>query len=596
MDIELEKKIDEAIAQASQLSIEDFDFNQMDPVARMMLVALINESQKIQDAIGGVSERIVDRYCTDFIPYEKVGAVPAITLLNPSFKHQKNSEIVNVGTGAVFTFKTTSAKMPINYIPLFGTALLPYSGMFVLTPNQMTFTGGVRGIKMDRPNRIWVGITTKAEVDSLHGLSLLISGTNGLLPKKIYVGSEGKELDFSTMQEFEDIEMLEPFDAQQSSGQFFAFVDVWKECLQNMEDSSLIYITDEKRDRDVFKPRAYPRVFQQWLENESLECFEDNTLWLQLEFPEDYIVPDSCSVIVNVLPVVNVDVNALTLTQASPIAKLQKQDNSFFLRILETSTSSHKQGFSTLSEEVIVRDFDAVSYNNGDLYRDVRNLYNRFIDDYYAFIEYNGIKDGEVLKILRETINRLGKSVGDKNEKFKFDSGTYVMKNMNLFPQTSSTKVSYITTLGAVGNTPQAGDVMENKKLPSIEQKVAVVVPAMGGADKALADERYELLRYYSLTNDRLYTKMDIEAFLRKEIMAEFGKDEFKRIFIKISVEGAGGFSSLQRGLYIDIEFKDKKNYEKAVNTSFDKLVKQRIEIKSCITMPVMVKLINLEK
>ena len=596
MDIELEKKIDEAIAQASQLSIEDFDFNQMDPVARMMLVALINESQKIQDAIGGVSERIVDRYCTDFIPYEKVGAVPAITLLNPSFKHQKNSEIVNVGTGAVFTFKTTSAKMPINYIPLFGTALLPYSGMFVLTPNQMTFTGGVRGIKMDRPNRIWVGITTKAEVDSLHGLSLLISGTNGLLPKKIYVGSEGKELDFSTMQEFEDIEMLEPFDAQQSSGQFFAFVDVWKECLQNMEDSSLIYITDEKRDRDVFKPRAYPRVFQQWLENESLECFEDNTLWLQLEFPEDYIVPDSCSVIVNVLPVVNVDVNALTLTQASPIAKLQKQDNSFFLRILETSTSSHKQGFSTLSEEVIVRDFDAVSYNNGDLYRDVRNLYNRFIDDYYAFIEYNGIKDGEVLKILRETINRLGKSVGDKNEKFKFDSGTYVMKNMNLFPQTSSTKVSYITTLGAVGNTPQAGDVMENKKLPSIEQKVAVVVPAMGGADKASADERYELLRYYSLTNDRLYTKMDIDAFLRKEIMAEFGKDEFKRIFVKISVEGAVGNKTLQRGLYVDIEFKDKKNFDKAISGSFDKQIKQKIEVKSCIAMPIVISLKNLEE
>ena len=31
--------------------------------------------------------------------------------------------------------------------------------------------------------------------------------------------------------------------------------------------------------------------------------------------------------------------------------------------------------------------------------------------------------------------------------------------------------------------------------------------------------------------------KMDIEAFLRKEIMAEFGKDEFKRIFIKINIE-----------------------------------------------------------
>ena len=118
----------------------------------------------------------------------------------------------------------------------------------------------------------------------------------------------------------------------------------------------------------------------------------------------------------------------------------------------------------------------------------------------------------------------------------------------------------------------------------------------MGGADKASADERYEQLRYFSLTNDRLYTKMDIEAFLRKEIMAEFGKDEFKRIFLRINIEGVGGETSLQRGLYIDIEFKDKKNYEKAIQNSFDKLMKQKIEGKSCISMPIVVELINLEK
>ena len=47
------------------------------------------------------------------------------------------------------------------------------------------------------------------------------------------------------------------------------------------------------------------------------------------------------------------------------------------------------------TEDIVIRDFDAACYNNGDLYRDVRNLYNRFVEDYYAFIEYNGIKDGE---------------------------------------------------------------------------------------------------------------------------------------------------------------------------------------------------------
>ena len=596
MDLDIERRVNEALEQIRNLSIEGIDFAQMDPIAKMMLVALIHEAQKVQDYVDSATQRIVERFCSDFIPYEKIEAVPAVTLINPVFKPKRDTEIVKVGAGASFSYKIDETKQLINYIPLFNTTLIPYSDLFVLTPQKLTCNQGERTISMDKQNHVWIGVTTKAEVENIQGLSLLISGTKGIMPTRVFVGVEGHLLDFSTMREFENIEMAEPFDAQQSSGEFFSFIQVWKESLLNMEDASLIYITDEIHDRDLFKPRAYPKNFQQWLEDEALDCFDPDTLWLRLEFPEGYVVPDSCTVIANVVPVVNVDVNNLTLTQASPIAKLQKQDNSYFLKILETSSSSHKQGFNMNSEEIIIRDFDASCYHNGDLYRDVRTLYNRFIDDYYAFIEYNGIKDGEVLKQLRETINKIGKSVGDKNAKFKFDSGTYVMKNMDQYPLTTMTKVSYITTLGKIGNSPQVGEVMENKKLPAFEQKVAIVVSGMGGADKASVDERYEQLRYYSLTNDRLYTKMDIEAFLRKEIMAEFGKEEFKRIFIRINVEGVGGSSSLQRGLYIDIEFKDKKNYEKAVHDSFDKLMKQKIEGKSCVAMPIMVNLFNLEK
>jgi hypothetical protein len=286
----------------------------------------------------------------------------------------------------------------------------------------------------------------------------------------------------------------------------------------------------------------------------------------------------------------------LTLTQTQPIAKLQNQEDSFFLRILETSTDALKQGFNSTADEIIVRDFDASCYSNDALYRDVRNLYNRFIDDYYAFIEYNGIKDGDVLKQLRETINKLGKSVGQQNNKYKFDSGTFVMKNMSQTSPSLSTNVSYLTTMGKLGNLPQRGDNMDNRKHPFLEQKVGVLVPAMGGADKATADERYEQLRYYALTGDRLYTRMDIDAFLRKEILTEFGKDEFKRIFIKISIEGTGGEKHLQRGLYIDIEFKDRKNYEQARASAFDLLMEQRIQNKSCIAMPIKVTLINLDE
>ena len=579
-----------------QLSAQPIDFSQMDPVAKMMLVALVCESQKVQDYAAGATERIVERFCTDFIPRQKVEAMPAVTLLRPDMQPGGGATTVNVGSGAEFTYKAPDGKTSLNYIPLFNTLMLPHQGLYLL--NRRLLRDGINqiDISMDKPNCAWVGIKTNCEVNSLHGLSLFIKGTRGIVPEHVYSGTTGQQLDFSTMLEMENMEMAEPFDAQQSSAEFFSIVQGWKENLLNISDGSLLYITDPLVDRDVFKPRQFPRVFQQWLESDVLDLFQPNTIWLRLDFPEGYQVPDDFGVILGVMPVTNIDVCSLMLTQAQPVAKLQQQEGAYFLRILETSTTANRQGFNMTKDEIIVRDFDAVCYNNGDLYRDVRNLYNRFIDDYYAFIEYNGIKDGEVLKQLRETINRLGKSVGQHNETFMFDSGTFAMKNMNQYPPTTSTRVSYITTMGRIGNTPRAGEMMENKREPALEQKVQVVVSAMGGADKATADERYEQLRYYSLTNDRLYTRMDIDAFLRKELFAEYGREEFRRIFIKMNIEGVGLGDQLQRGLYINLEFKDRKNYEHAQRIAFDSLLEQRIRNRSCIAMPIIITLKNLEE
>ena len=596
MDVDLQKRINEAVIALGQLSAQPIDFNQMDPIAKMMIVALVCEAQKIQDYADGATERIVDRFCTDFIPRQKVEAMPAVCLLRPELKDRSDTAIVNIGSGAEFSYKKEGIKVPLNYIPLFNTALLPHKGLYLLNHRRMRDGMNAIDISMEKPNQAWIGIQTNAELNSMRGISMLIKGTNGMTPEHVYVATANQELDFSTMLEMENIEMPEPFDAQQSSEQFFSLIESWKESLLNISDGAILYITDEVVDRDLFKPRQFPRSFQQWLESDVLDYFKPATIWLRLDFPEGYVVPDSFDVVLGVLPVTNIDVCSLMLTQAQPIAKLQQHDESFFLRILETSTNANREGFNMTKDEIIVRDFDARCYDNGDLYRDVRNLYNRFIDDYYAFIEYNGIKDGEVLKQLRETINRLGKSVGQQNENFKFDSGTYAMKNMNQYPPTLSTRVSFITTMGRIGNAPRAGELMENKREPALEQKVGILVSAMGGTDKASADERYELLRYFALTNDRLYTRMDIDAFLRKEILAEFGKEEFRRIFIKMSVEGAAGGNNLQRGLYIVIEFKDRKNFQHAQRMAFDRLLQQRIRNRSCIAMPIIITLKNLEE
>lgn len=596
MDVDLQKRIDETIRLINKVSNNHVDYNDMDPVAKMMLVALMNEAAKIRDHVQLAESRLIEKYCEHFIPRRLVDAMPAIALLCPSFKPNKDKELVTVGRGSLFTYKVEGEKMLLNYLPIFSTTIIPTCGIYALSRHKLVTEENVYDINMEQPNCVYVGIKTKAEIESLKGMSFLITGTKGLCPVRVSVGTGERELSFATMHDMEDIEMEEPFDEQQSSSKFFSILSNWKQALTNMDDAALIYITDDTVDRDLFKPRAYPRIFQQWLENEVLDCFDCQTLWLKLQFPDNYVVQDVCRVTINVFPVANVDVNTLILTQSQPIAKLQKTDNAYFLDVIETSSSSQKQGFNKASDEIIIRDFDAMCYHDGDLYRDVRNLYNHFIDDYYAFIEYNGIKDGEVLKQLRETINGLGKSVGQTNSKYRFDSGTYAMRNISLQSSTSAIRVSYMATQGGIGGKVKAGETMENKKLPLLAKDVDVVVGGMCGADKATADERYELMRYYALTVDRLYTKMDVDAFLRKEIMAKFGRSEFTRIQIDITIAGYGGEAKLRRGLYIDISFKDRKNFDRATADGFGKLMQQKIINHSCISMPIVVELKCLEE
>lgn len=603
MDIDLQKRIDDVIEHLQSMMSEPIDYQLMDPIAKMMLVALLYETQKIRDAIDDFDQRLVNRFCENFIPMQQIEAMPALAIVSPLFKKNKDSDSVQINTGVSFTYKDKMSKATINYLPLFKNTLVPYDDIYVLTKNRLYTKEQTYEVQMDQSNTLWIGVRTKAEIESLEGVSFFLKINDSIYPQAISVAGSTKEaMEFCTMNRMEDVEMLEPFDAQQVSTRFLSIVEYWKRILQELPNGVLVTLTDKTRNRDVFKKRAYPRVFQNWLESEVLNCFHEDTLWLQVEFPENYDISDDCEITLNAIPIVNVDMNSVTLTQTAPVAKLQKQEDSFFISILETSNAAHKQGFSMSAEEFVIRDFDAHCYHHGDLYRDIRNLYNHFIEDYYAFIEYNGLKDGQDIKRLKELVNKIAKSVDEKNDKFKYDSGTYVMKNIRQAANSSVTKVSFLTTQGALGNSlttevnTGTSSKLECKKLPIIENNVPVVVSAIGGKDKATADERYELIRYYSLTNDRLYTKMDVEAFVRKELIAIYGKEEFKRINVNVHVEGMAGNESVQRGLYVDIEFKDRRNYEKALDAYIDIKIQRLIIDNSCIPMPIQINLINLDK
>lgn len=594
MDIDLQNRIEETISYLQTLSDENIDYQLMDPVGKMMLVAMLHETQKIQDYIEGAGQRIAEHFCEDFIPRAEVNAMPSVALVSPKVK---GDTLASIGTGAQFQYKVAGSKTPLAFLPLFNSNLIPFHESYVLGSTRLQLGDKSFFVEPQQSNVIWVGIHTPAEIEHLFGLPIYLKGLKGVLPSRVsVVNSKEQDLEFATMNRLEELEWAEPFDAQQASGTFISLVQHFRTQLFDHLPGTLLYIIDKVCDRDVFKPKRYPNLFQNFLEQEYLDHFSDNTLWLRIEFPQGYVVPADFQVVLNSVPVTNIERNELTLTPVEPIKKLQKQDNSFFLSVVETSSSANKMGFKRNEDEIVIRDFDASCFHNGDLYRDVRTLYDHFVEDYYAFIESNGIKDGEDIKNLRELINKIGKGVGVRNAKYNYDSGVYVMKNISHSSMTTSTRVSYLTTQGDAGNRPQESHHMDCVKASAFLPEANIVASAQGGCDKATADRRYELLRYYTLTNDRLFTKMDIEAFVRKELVSVFGIVEFRRIFIDITIGGAPGTNRVERGLYIDISFKDLKNYSRANDMCLDRMLLQRLNDKSCLTMPIVVRLINLEQ
>ncbi len=563
----------------------------VDPVAKLMVSTLVFEAQKIKDAIERLPESVVDRLCTFFIPQDKIDPMPALAIVQPKMKSIGPGTPQSISTNITLNFKFNN-KLQLPYTTIFANLVLPYAKLHLVTPTMLKTGDLITPLSPSHKGQVWIGLETEAEVECLKDFSLLIRGTNGVLPRRVFVGNNTQELSSTNAARMEAVTMLPPFDAQQAGHAFNGIISHWKNVLNQLPDATLLYITDELTDRDFFRRMPYPRVFQQSMESADLDRFADNTLWIMLDFGPEYEVPNSIEIIPNAMPVVNVALNSVTLTSSAPIAKLNKDDETYFLKVVDTSCASKKQGFNQLSEQVTIRDFDTNSYNSQTLYTDVRNLYNRFIDDYHAFVEYNELKDGELVKTLRESLNRIARSVENTTPRTRFDSGVFAMRHVNLTGQASTLKVSYLTTHGARGNAPIMGELMENKKCPSLEKDLKVVVGASGGADKANADQRYEMMRYYMMTGDRLFTRMDIDAFLRLQLLKEFNLAEMKRINYDISVQGAEGDKRLVRGLYIDIAFKDEKNYQKAIHSNLAERLRQLIEQRSCLSMPVRVKLL----
>ena len=206
MDFELQKRVEETIKRLQSIAPEEVDLMSMDPVARLMLVAMEGETQKIIDELNRIDQRITDRFCSHFVPYRQIEATPAMVLLALQTKRKEDKMLAKVTANAVFNPKNKVTKQPLNYIPLFAASVMPYIRLYVVTHQTVKYDNQQIPVSLDEPNTVYIGIQTMADVDSLQGVSLLFTGTDGIAPESVSAGADPLELNFATMGQMESIE------------------------------------------------------------------------------------------------------------------------------------------------------------------------------------------------------------------------------------------------------------------------------------------------------------------------------------------------------------------------------------------------------
>ena len=80
-------------------------------------VVLKKNLEKVRDAIDNFDQRLVNRFCEDFIPMQQIEAMPALAVVSPLFKKNKDSDCVQLNSGVSLTYKDKVSKATINYLP-----------------------------------------------------------------------------------------------------------------------------------------------------------------------------------------------------------------------------------------------------------------------------------------------------------------------------------------------------------------------------------------------------------------------------------------------------------------------------------------------
>lgn len=538
---------------------EELCISMADPVSKMMLVALAHQANEIDRKIEGSMTRLSEKFCYQVLQNCDLRALPAVSVIKIDNGKEYSPYLVDETTA--FTLKSTKC----NFRPLFRTQIVPgsmicsYADGILYYPYQEPIRAQKENVQ--HSGEVWIAYEAASEVDSLEGTILALN----------HPLSSDTEL---TIEVSHQTYRLRPAMEEEVYGlnSNFMLIEYWKQHL--IYQRLWLYRFGTAEHTMPIMKSDMPVWMHEMFNAETLASISARRyIWLRITSPSGCKLQADSHIEFNCLPVAEYDINTVKLSYTEPIKPLENMKNGIqFMDIVQDPE---------LANEYFVRDFDVNQYDTTRISEDILNLYQHYMDDYYAFVDSNALNDGTTLRNLRMAMVQITDALSDSSMGQKPFNGVYAIRSPRNNQQ--PIVISYIVTHGDKGNQLKAGTKITCSLTAAGE--VISLTDAIGGRNKISTNmTRRELAKFEVNSNDRLFTKIDILNYCKLEFLRAFGDDALRFCKISSSVEMMPVDNHIERCLNITFSFTSERYYNMAKEINFEEYLQINIEMrKSCI-------------
>jgi hypothetical protein len=548
-----------------------------DPIVKLLMMALSHETNKLNDEISMFRENLVDEIIGRVIPAGQVHPVPSFTVIQTSkVKGVRNEVYANAETPFIIERDVestkpnirTKTKEKITFIPLLKTRIV----------DARIGTIENRGL-----NKYLVRLECGELLRDLSGISFYIANKEF---SDLVVTLDGKPLPLIRPDDFDKLPFTEWFNMESclfEKSLAYGTTEYWKDIV--IASHTRFYTIDTYDTRNI-----------------SLERF-GHRIDLEFEFTSsgnDFRI-DSNDIEINCIPAVNVEKNSVRLSGHDPIKKIgeeeyetlsaERADTVFapcqkqFIHLVAGSTPECDK------ESFVLRRFGIERFNRKELLLQVKSIVNRFRSDYYAYLENEGLRDGEKMKQLSMALNEVFDEVRKEGEP---TNGIYLIltKRDSDPARQDPIQVSYLVTDGSRVNGIKPDASIKPVSGEFDKNSTRLLRVTQGGRDFLMnKDQKRRIVQYNVLTRDRLFTKSDIRFFCYKELQTGYSIEKNSVSAMQVTNKSETVSRETTRFLEVFIGLKQVPDF--IVNNDFSQMedrLKKMIEIRSMNLYPIRVR------